>query len=293
MELFHEKLIFHAILAVVLVVAIANFSIIWYYISKKALGMQTMYDIMIKDMIMVSLASFIVATLVNLDIGPINPSLATFLADLQYCSGMVFLVQLLLMVGTRYVIIFHGHLLEELNEKVVVCFGRVSVALVSVVSTTYEIYTNNLGYGPVYEFLATGHTTQANTPPLMLPLTVMTLLDSILMIYVHIRAECVLQKIKRQVNPNNPTESHDHTEGDYSIGTIRVVVGLGVLIVTALGLWLGVSHQARDLTLARLRMHVAFSWVTLNVIPMIFIVRNEKLTDYYVNKIVAWITSSD
>lgn len=64
-----EAVIFYILLAIVWLILIISFSIIWFYISKKPLGMQTMYDKITKDMLTVSLVAYVGAALPTLNCG--------------------------------------------------------------------------------------------------------------------------------------------------------------------------------------------------------------------------------
>lgn len=100
-SLVNERIFFYGLLAVVCLVAVLCFAMIWTYLSKKPLGMQTMYDNMIKDLIVISIGALVGSSLANLDIAPTPPAPATLIVLLQYCFGFAFFVQLFLAIAIR------------------------------------------------------------------------------------------------------------------------------------------------------------------------------------------------
>lgn len=66
-----ENIIYYIVLSLVGFILLLNFSLIWYYISKKPLGKQTMYDKIIKDLLVTSGLFFVGVSLPNLDFGKV------------------------------------------------------------------------------------------------------------------------------------------------------------------------------------------------------------------------------
>ena len=86
-------------------VSIAFFlvGIIWAYLSKKPLGMQTIYDRMIKDLILTSIPTNVTAWIINIRwVFNWNHFLAEIVLITSYWSSMSFFAQIINMYFIRY-----------------------------------------------------------------------------------------------------------------------------------------------------------------------------------------------
>ena len=111
-----EQIIVYFLLILVWLLAVISLSMIWIYISNKAPGMQTLYDCMIKDLVLVSMLRFAGRAAINMVFGKVPPWLAVCLICFRFMSGMATLVQLFLVIVVRYLSIFYSHVIMELNE---------------------------------------------------------------------------------------------------------------------------------------------------------------------------------
>ena len=272
MNEYEEQIVFFILLAVMWLVAILSLSLIWIYISNKAPGMQTLYDCLIKDLIVFSIVHLAVVTLVNMDLGGVPPWLAVCLAGLRLWAGLALLTQLLLVTIIRYLSIFHNHVIMELNETKFVKKGRLSVGLFALACTLFELARMNAALWPMLDPLVNGEVNQEEQPVKLYTLITIVTVDIMSMVILQVRVELL--------NRRSP-ENEPMVNGSYGMGTIRFVIFCGVLTIV------GSAYRSFK---SRVRL-VLLGSMAFNVIPCIFILRNENMTQYVLTKFFLWVVS--
>ena len=271
-----EQVIFLVLLAFVWLLAALSFSAIWIYISSKAPGMQTLNDCMTKDLVLATIVAYAGATATTLDYGKIPPWLARFLICFQFFAVMGWSAQVFLVVAVRYLSVFHSHVIMELDEAKFKVKSRAFICLMSLTCTVFEMAYSNLAFGPLYEYLVTGDVSQLELeqPMKVYSIRIVIVLDILLMIKLQVR----LESLNRQ---------HEQVNETYGFGTIRFVIICSVMALA--GMWLSLySYSARRSSQIRV---VFFGFIILNIVPIIFIIRNEKMTRYLASKLALWIVN--
>ena len=83
-------------------ISLSLMGIIWAYLSKKPLGMQTIFDQMIKDLILTSIPTFITSWIINIHwVFAWNHLLAEFVIVMSYWASMSFFTQIMNMYFIR------------------------------------------------------------------------------------------------------------------------------------------------------------------------------------------------
>ena len=268
-----EQVIFYILLTLVWLVAILSFSMIWIYISNKALGMQTLYGFMIKDLLLVSTVTFAGASATNMAFGKAPPWLATSLVCFRFWGSILMLVQLLLVICVRYFSIFHSHVIMELNDSEFIRKTRVFNCLFSSACMIFEITRSNLAFGSTYKVLVSGEVNQEEQPVRYYTILTLGFLDILLMVILQVRVELLNhQMAKKEQQMDNES---------YDLGTIRVVIICGILIIFAVLLRFFKS---------RVRL-IIMSSIAFNIIPCIFIFRNANMTRYFASRFAVWIVT--
>ena len=258
--MFEEQIVFFILQALVWLVAILSLSMIWIYISNKAPGMQTLYDCMVKDLILFSMVSLAGVTLINMDFGGVPPWVAVCLMCFRFWSGMALLNQLLVVIIVRYLSIFNSDVIMELDETKFVKGSRLFACFFALACMVFE-FRIDITSRPWYEFLVSGEVNQEEQPIQFYTTLTVVALDILLMVILHVRVELL--------NHQSP-ENELFQNGSHDMGTIRAIIICGVLVLV------GVVNRVLK---SRVRF-VLLSFMTYNVIPCIFILRNENMTQY-------------
>ena len=138
-----DRHILHVILGLEWLVALICYKIIWSYLNKKPLGkkifkkeanifsekisflgMQTLFDEIIKDYILAAICAFLGATLSNLKYWLMTSEVALAIIWFQYFSAVVFFGQIFFTFVIRYSSIFHMNLLNEVEESLILSISR-------------------------------------------------------------------------------------------------------------------------------------------------------------------------
>ena len=269
-----EFVIFYCLLAIVLLFLVISFTIIWYYISKKPLGMQTVYDKIIKDLLVVSTLAFIGAILPTLVYGITPPWLASCLVCFNFLTVMAILVHFFLVMVVRYMSIFHGHIMMEMNEATLIPKTRGLLFLVIAALFTFDVISSDSTYGPLYNFLVNGEYENTDKPYKPYLFKVMVAIDLIFIVVLQVKVEQDSYRLSE-------TTVYDKS----TVRTVICIVGGLFLVILFILPW-NYSHGSR----VRMNTVITTSLV-FNVIPMVFIIRNENMKKFIASRWATWIAS--
>ena len=87
-------------------------------------GMQTLFDQMTKDLILASLSAAITASLSNAKYWSMNYYVGIAIIWAQYFASILFFGQLLSTVFTRYIIIYHPSVINDVEETKIMATSR-------------------------------------------------------------------------------------------------------------------------------------------------------------------------
>ena len=122
--------------------------LIWNYLNKKALGMQTILDQMVKDIIIINGMTFISSSLTMIKIvkTPYNHYVAITLLMFRYFFVLAVFWQIFVTVVIRYLSVFYHSILNSVDEVKIIKISRLFVGLMSLISTFLEGYENEVLY---------------------------------------------------------------------------------------------------------------------------------------------------
>ena len=86
--------------------------------------MQTLFDQMTKDLIMAALSAAAIASLTNVKYWSMNYYIAIAIIWAQYISGIIFFGQILSTFITRYIIIYHPSVINDVDETKITVISR-------------------------------------------------------------------------------------------------------------------------------------------------------------------------
>ena len=106
------------------------------YLNQKALGMQTVFDQMMKDflylIILKSISLFPIMALITEFLSPVNYYFAIVIASLSYTLTLMIFWQYSALIGVRYLSVFHPMYLS--NENLIKIMTRCSISFISLLS---------------------------------------------------------------------------------------------------------------------------------------------------------------
>lgn len=95
-----------------------------HFIILHFLGMQTIFDQMIKDLIISSVIACLGTTLTNLEYERMSSSVAIFLIYFQRFGAILFFCQILSTFVIKYMCIYHPNYIEYQDENVIINSSR-------------------------------------------------------------------------------------------------------------------------------------------------------------------------
>lgn len=256
--------------------AMSLFNLIWTYLSKKPLGMQTYFDQVIKDLLVTSILCTWTSSLTTLGWGPFDlwPDLALVYMYVQLFTGMAMFTQMMMAVLVRYLFVFHSTVINSVDEKTCKIAFRLANFLLSAGCSTYEILFNDFRKGLTYHQL-TGIRNDDIKPVSTITVNIIIVGNLVAIGLMHAKIEWSKHKAKVQ-------------EMEYSFWTLRSVVSLlfvcGILqVLWFLGFFLDDDEYHANYAYNKLRFHTMMMVFLFNFIPVILILRNHKIAEFAFN----------
>ena len=118
------------------------------YLNQKALGMQTVFDQMMKDflylIILKSITLFPFFALIVEFLSPVNYYFATVIASLSYTLTLMIFWQYSVLIGVRYLSVFHPMYLS--NENLIKILSRCFISFISLLSILSSDLENSINF---------------------------------------------------------------------------------------------------------------------------------------------------
>ena len=256
--------------------------IIWSYLRNKPPAMQTLRDEMIKELIISLIPLMSIRDLLHFGFSPISKEFALFITYTRLAFAQYFFMQVLIVTLIRYLIIFHGPVIDSIEDQKVVNFSRmfstIWVFVTCLYSGLFQDFTKTHG------FLAmTGQrqsSEKIDTPNQSAPNTLqfVLVLDIIVIIFVYVRIEIYKQK--------DPL----YTFASYNLRTIRTVVGITIICVPLLILRVNgaLFHANFRNSIDRLLFHIIVHFLCVNIVPVLMILNNKKIAIHAKNKFICY-----
>ena len=274
------KLGLYGLLFVIRSISFLMFYIIWSYLRKKALAMQTLRDEMIKELIISLIPLTLSTDLLYIDICPISKEFALFLIYTRVALAQYFFMQVLIVTLIRYLIIFHGPVIDSIEDQKVVNFSRMFSTIWVFVTCLYSGLFQD--FTKTHDFLAmTGQrqsSEKIDTHNSLITLQFVLVLNIIVIIFVYVRIEIYKQK--------DPL----YTFASYNLRTIRTVVGITIICVLLLILRVNgaLFHANFRNSIERLLFHIIVHFLCVNIVPVLMILNNKKIAIHAKNKFICY-----
>ena len=278
------KLGLYGLLFAIRSISFLMFYIIWSYLRKKLLAMQTLRDEMIKELIISLIPLTLSTDLLNIDIGPISKEFALFLTYTRVALAQYFFMQVLIVTLIRYLIIFHGPVIDSIEDQKVVNFSRMFSTIWVFVTCLYSGLFQD--FTKTHDFLAmTGQrqsSEKIDTHNSLITLQFVLVLNIIVIIFVYVRIEIYKQK--------DPL----YTFASYNLRTIRTVVGITIICVLLLILRANgaLFHANFRNSIERLLFHIILAFLCVNIVPVLMILNNKKIVIHAKNKFICYILNN-
>ena len=253
------------------------------YLNKKALGMQTLVDQMVKDMIYHSvffeIIRFIIILIVQLT-RPLSHSIAVLFTLVIIFWRLSGLCQLSMIFLVRYLYVFHYANLNNIDEKLIKRITRCSVGILSTIITLMAM--GNVENTHVYQHLIDGD---------IIPGMNLVKMTAIISLVIIIIIQFKIEMFKKSVDSKqfDQLESGEDQSGNcqylkletYRIEVLILVFGMLIII----SLYWSVNTGGGDLNLKYLLAIVSESFLHL-VFTLICIKRSEKMFSFFKNQII-------
>ena len=272
------------------------------YFNQKPLGMQTMFDQMIKDKIYLSffceviwvlILNFIVEIAIPLNhnsstmhyVGLLSTFIAQILITAVFWQFMMILI-------IRYLSVFHHTFLNLVDERFILKIIRMIVLFGAVISTVMGDLKNS----NIYQLL-TDRYIEGNGLVLAKPIFTVVLISLVILIITQYKIEMYtkaddnchsighLEEGGRE-SIGNQSGNNNHK---YKMNTIRILLGtLCIGFILAFYFLISVSNE--DLYLKRLRYVAIGQFIDMIALPSIFIYRNENIYRYFKRQITSQLS---
>ena len=238
------------------------------YLNHKALGILTIKDQMIKDKIYTSLVHWIVNIITGIIViyksNPLNHNLALFIILMNAFVVIASVWQMSILLVIRYMSVFYQNFKNVMNNADDCLIVRITrsfvgfTALITVISMNVE---DTIGY-----HLLTGNESNDDLSHFK-PLTFAFFICLIILILTQYKIE----KFKKSVDSQAQFDQMKISKNRIEIG----VLCISILIVLFMSLWK--TYSINKL----LKKILIVQFINANVIPIIFIVRNENMYSYF------------
>ena len=165
--------------------------IIWSYLKNKAPAMQTLRDEMIKELIISLIPLMSIRDLLHFGFSPISKEFALFISYTRLALAQYFFMQVLLVTLVRYLIIFHGPLIDSIEDQIVVNLSRLFSFIWVFNTCLYTVLSEDITKYP--DFLEmTGQLESLqimDTHNSFFTLRLIVVLDIIVIVFVYCRIE--------------------------------------------------------------------------------------------------------
>ena len=278
----HEKIFSYAILAIVGTVGMIVAYLILKYLNQKPLGMQTIFDQMIKDQIyLTSLWTVFIIILPSIEyMPPFNHNIALTISFLTIMLLLAKIWQFSMILVIRYFSVFYQNIMNSVDENFVKRLVRSFVCIVSITLALISDLENTI----VYQTICIRHDDALLLRPAQAPKMVFisAIVCVIILIIMQYQIEMFKKSVDVQAKFDQLEEDNNNQESNrtnYNKNTLRIVLGLYSVGLFFIILILGLVKNTPEYIHLRIA-HCIITFINNIVIPVIFIVRNENLCNF-------------
>ena len=240
------------------------------YLNKKPLGMQIIFDEIIKDFIYLNMLDWLMYIVSDVSVrffAPLNHYAISTIMTCHFTVTIGNLNQLSMLMLIRYLFVFYPT--RMINAHFAKDFARLFLVYISF-TTTIFIDKKSL---PFY-YIASGKKIEdlfkAETFNIPIPFFVTMAVCGMIMIFTQYKIEKFIQSVDSHQQDVQQGEENQNSFDRYSNNTYRIALTiLFLLFISVILIW----HQFH----LRLRVTVLKHIILHNVIPIIFIVTNDAL----------------
>ena len=253
------------------------------YLNKKALGMQTLVDQMVKDTIYLAVFFEIILSilrLINQLTRPSSHSIAVLFTLVNQFSRLTGLWQLNMIFLMRYLYVFHYANLNNIDEKLIKRITRCSVGILSTIITLMAM--GNVENTHVYQHLING-----DIIPGMNPVKMTAIISLVIIIIIQFKIEMFKKSVDTRQFDQLETGEDQFVNCQYlKLETYRIEVLIlvsGILLM--LSFWFVNSTEDLDIKFFQAILLEKFLFLSIS---LICIKRSEKMFSFCKNQIFAW-----
>ena len=254
------------------------------YLNKKALGMQTLVDQMVKDTIYLAVFFEIILSilrLINQLSRPISHSIAVLFTLVNQFSRLTGLWQLNMIFLMRYLYVFHYANLNNIDEKLIKRITRCSVGILSTIITLMAM--GNVENTHVYQ-----HLTDGDIIPGMNLVKMTAIISLVIIIIIQFKIEMFKKSVDSK--QSDQLESGEEQFGNcqyLKMETYRIevlILVFGMLIMLSFYWSLGTSEDLNSNYLLAIVLEKL-----LNIVfALICVKRSEKMFSFFKSQIITW-----
>ena len=258
------------------------------YLNQKPLGMQTIFDQMIKDKIYLSIMNclcdfffmdFILSFMNNAT--PLNHIAALILTFLGITMILAEIWQISMILIIRYFCVFYSHLLSSVDENFVKKATRVSVWVAALISTSMT----NLENSHLYCIL-TDKSLKNYSNPMLIVKIICFLILFVTQYKIEMFSKYVDSKRKFYQLEEGAAAEADDQERNCKYNKVNIRIILVILCVLFLLTFVILLETTENLYIQRLKVIVVIVLINFNIIPMLFIATNKNLYCFFKNQVM-------
>ena len=269
-----ETIFLYILIAIFGIVGMIIAHLILKYLNQKPLGMQTIFDQMIKDQIYLTISLWVAHILILTSIEctkHINDNIALGLSILTFMLLLAKMWQFSMMLAIRYFSVFYQNIMNSLDECFVKRLVRSFVGIVSIISALISDLDNTF----IYQ--------QMTQKKLHQGLPKILFISPIFCVTILIVTQYKIEMFKKSVDVQAKFDQLDvemsnqeNNRTNYNKNTVRIVlslssIGLFFIILKTLNYYYYPDYNHFLLTSS------ALHFIYNIAIPVIFIIRNDNL----------------
>jgi hypothetical protein len=260
-------------------VALTCALIVLAYLKSKPTGMQTLFDLIIKDLIIIATTYrviVVVAIFLICNVAPLNYWIARGLTGLIYLLFLLLFIDIFIVIVVRYIIIYYNVLIADISDTKLLCISRITIFVSSMIFWSFHI----IGFSSSGKSFFTALSQiegKFGTPNQSLGIIVCV--DVIALILTQIKIE----KDKPNDNNNSVMLHNQNDSTNFSFSAIRgvtIVVLVYCLIVLAAIIKPYVITTTNNTTDRFLYVTLIMDIFVGNICPAMFISRNPKIVEF-------------
>ena len=255
------------------------------YLNQKPLGMQTIFDQMIKDQIYLTISLWVVHTMILTSACtiPINQTIALGLSLLNFMLLLAKIWQFIMILVIRYFSVFYQNIMNSLDECFVKRLVRSFVGIISIISALISDLKNTVSYHQMTQESichGDGILLQLDLPKMLF---ISPIVCVIILIVTQYKIEMFKNSVDVQAKFDQLDEEMNNQESNrtnYNKNTVRIVLSL-----SSIGLFFIILKILSSyLTLLSTPSYIHFLMTSSSLyfiyniaIPVIYIVRSDNL----------------